>query len=335
MTSTVAGTLRGGVDWYEVFCALFPSGSITGAPKIRTMEIIEELERGPRGVYSGAIGYIAPSGAAQFNVAIRTLVLNNGEARMGVGGGIVSDSEAAAEYRECQLKASFLRTERAEFQLIETMLVEHGVVNLLPLHLDRLSASAEYFGFACNRAEVESAIAERLVELASGRHRLRLLFDREGCVSLAHTPLGEQAGEVAVRISQHVVDSRDVYLRHKTTRRELYDSELAAAREAGFDEVLFVNERGELTEGAISTIFVGRNGRLLTPPLPSGVLPGVLRRSILESDATAGEGVVTLEDLHGAEAVFIGNSLRGLRRVTRLDDACGGTLCASLDASSV
>jgi para-aminobenzoate synthetase/4-amino-4-deoxychorismate lyase len=335
MTSTVAGTLRGGVNWYEVFQALFPSGSITGAPKIRTMEIIEELERGPRGVYTGAIGYIAPSGAAQFNVAIRTLVLENGKARMGVGGGIVADSEAAAEYRECQLKASFLRTERAEFQLIETMLAEHGAVNLLPLHLDRLAASAEYFGFACERVEVESAIAERLVEFASGRHRLRLLLDREGCVLLTHTPLGQQAGEVAVRISQHVVDSRDVYLRHKTTRRDLYDRELAAARAAGFDEVLFVNERGELTEGAISTIFVRRNGCLLTPPLSSGVLPGVLRRSILESDAAAGEGVVTLDDLCRAEDVFIGNSLRGLRRVNRLDDACGSSLCASLDASSV
>lgn len=335
MTSTVAGRLRDGLSWYEIFEALFPSGSITGAPKIRTMEIIGELERGPRGVYTGAIGYIAPSGAAQFNVAIRTLVAGDGVARMGVGGGIVADSEAEAEYRECQLKASFLTAERAEFELIETMLVEDGAVELQPLHLDRLAASAEFFEFAFDRTEVQAAVAERAREIPSGRFRLRLLLDRTGCVKLAHSEAAEGIAEVRVRISQHVVDSGDLFYRHKTTRRELYDSEFAAAREAGCDEVLFVNERGELTEGAISTLFVWRDGELLTPPLASGVLPGVLRRKILESEATAREQVLTLEDLREAAEVFVGNSVRGLRRVTRLEDAAGQSLSASIGASSV
>ncbi|MDE1177022.1 MAG: aminodeoxychorismate synthase component I [Edaphobacter sp.] len=334
MTSTVAGRLRGGVGWYEVFRALFPSGSITGAPKVRTMEIIEELEHGPRGVYTGAIGYFAPDGAAQFNVAIRTLVVKDGAARMGVGGGIVADSQAEAEYRECQLKASFLAAERTEFELIETMLAEDGVVKLLPLHLDRLCASAEYFGFAHDRDVVERAIQARLSELGGGRFRLRLLLNRSGAVTFTHAVLAESGGEIEVCLSRHRVDSRDVFLRHKTTRRGLYDREFAAAREAGFDEVLFCNERGEVAEGAISTVFVQREGTLWTPPLDSGVLPGVQRRSLLDGGA-AEERVLTLRDLEEADAVYLGNGVRGLRRVSRLVNAAGEVVCDSLDVSSV
>jgi para-aminobenzoate synthetase/4-amino-4-deoxychorismate lyase len=332
MTSTVIGRLRGDADWYEVFRALFPSGSITGAPKVRTMQIIEELERGPRGVYTGAIGYFAPDGAAQFNVAIRTLVVEaDGAAHMGVGGGIVADSVAEAEYRECQLKASFLTAPTARFQLIETMLAENGAVKLLPLHLDRLAASAEYFEFACDLAAVEETVAAYLRENAVGRLRLRLLLNRDGAATLSHTLLPEGAGEAAVCVSSRKVDSRDVFLRHKTTRRALYDEEFALARVAGFDEVIFVNERGEMTEGAISTVFVRRGGRLLTPPLESGVLPGVLRRELIER-GDAREQVLTLEDLREAEAVYVGNSVRGLRRVARL--AGGRGLTASPDEAS-
>ncbi len=159
MTSTVSGELRANLSFYEIFRALFPSGSITGAPKLRTMQIIRELERHPRGVYTGAIGHIAPSGEAVFNVAIRTLVLHNGMARMGVGGGIVADSDAASEYRECQLKASFLTRTHVDFQLIETMLFDGTAMPLLPLHLDRLAASAQYFDFAFDRAAIEARIA--------------------------------------------------------------------------------------------------------------------------------------------------------------------------------
>jgi para-aminobenzoate synthetase/4-amino-4-deoxychorismate lyase len=334
MTSAVEGRLRDGTSWYHLFRALFPSGSITGAPKIRTMEIIDELEREPRGVYTGAIGYIAPSGAAQFNVAIRTLVVNNGEARMGVGGGIVADSEAESEYRECQLKASFLTAERAEFELIETMLVEDGTIRLLPLHLDRVVASADYFGFSCDRISVAEATAEQVRKLPPGRFRLRLLLGRDGVVTMTHIALGQSVADAAIRISRHTVDSRDLYLRHKTTRRALYDSEFAAAQRDGFDEVLFVNQRGELTEGAISTLFLVRDGRLLTPPFSSGVLPGVLRRSLLDGDPTVEERVLTMDDLVAAGEVFIGNSVRGLRRVQRIVDAAGHVLSASLDGSS-
>jgi para-aminobenzoate synthetase/4-amino-4-deoxychorismate lyase len=335
MTSKVSGELRGGLSWYDVFSALFPSGSITGAPKIRTMEIIRELERSPRGVYTGAIGHIAPSGAAAFSVAIRTLVLEAGVARMGVGGGIVADSEPEAEYRECQLKARFIATPRREFQLIETMLSEHGAILLLPLHLDRLAASAEYFDFAFDRGAVEAHVLAFLEQLPRGeRFRVRLLLDASSSITLSQVPLANGPAEVVATLSPHRVDSGDLFLRHKTTQRALYEGELARARNDGYDEVLFLNERGELTEGAISTLFIRRGGRLLTPPLSSGMLPGVLRRHILATDPTAEERVLCLDDLYAADSVFLGNSVRGLRKVTRIDARDLQPLSASLDGSS-
>ena len=322
MTSTVSGRLRGGLSYYEIFKGMFPSGSITGAPKIRTMEIIHELERGPRGIYTGAIGYMAPDGTAAFNVAIRTLVMKEGEARMGVGGGIVADSEPMEEYRECLLKAEFLTRRRHDFQLIETMLWE-GDYFLLEMHLERMEASAEYFNFLWDR----EAVVGRLEEVAKGfrlgeRYRVRLLLNEAGEVTVAAVKLSvEVSGWGRVRLSMERTSSTDVFLRHKTTRRELYEREYARARAEGFDEVIFLNERGEVTEGAISNVFIRRAGRLLTPPLRCGVLPGVLRRHLLESDASAEECVLTVEDLESAEAVFVGNSVRGLREVRLLAGA--------------
>jgi len=315
MTSTVSGRLRGGLSYYEIFKGMFPSGSITGAPKIRTMEIIHELERGPRGVYTGAIGYMAPDGTAAFNVAIRTLVMKDGEARMGVGGGIVADSEPMEEYRECLLKAAFLARRRHDFQLIETLLWE-GNYFLLEMHLERMEASADYFNFLWDR----ETVVGRLEEVEKGfqlgeRYRVRMLLDEAGEVTVAAVKLSAEALMGRVRLSMERTSSADVFLRHKTTRRELYEREFAAARAEGFDEVIFRNERGEVTEGAISNVFVRRAGRLLTPSLRCGVLPGVLRRHLLESDVSAEECVLTVEDLESAEAVFLGNSVRGLREV--------------------
>jgi para-aminobenzoate synthetase/4-amino-4-deoxychorismate lyase len=323
MTSTVSGELRANLTFSEIFRALFPSGSITGAPKLRTMQIIRELERHPRGVYTGAIGHIAPSGDAVFNVAIRTLVLRNGTAHMGVGGGIVADSDPASEYRECQLKASFLTRPHVDFQLIETMLFDGNAMPLLPLHLDRLAASAQYFDFAFDRTAIEASIATLTASLRPERHSVRLLLSPTGDVMLTHAPLSSHPPTISVCISPHRTNSPDLFLRHKTTQRDLYNGELARVRAQGFDEVLFLNERGELTEGAISTLFVRIRGQLLTPPLPAGVLPGVLRRHILSTDPTARERTLTLADLATAEAIYLGNSLRGLRQVTRFDTSQG------------
>jgi para-aminobenzoate synthetase/4-amino-4-deoxychorismate lyase len=315
MTSTIAGVLRPGVGYYEIFRSMFPSGSITGAPKLRTMEIIRELEQRPRGVYSGAIGFISPGGSSVFNVAIRTMVMKDGLACMGVGGGIVADSDLRDEYRECQLKAAFLTRARPQFQLIETMLWEKEF-RLLPLHLDRLEASAAYFDFSFDR----DAVLKRLLALSDSfedgtRQRVRLLLYANGKIAVDNSELQAEPDSLRVKISGQRTSSTNVFLRHKTTLREFYDHELAAARAEGFDELLFINENGELTEGAISNLFLERAGKLLTPPLACGLLPGVYRRHLLETRPNAEERVLTLADLRTADAVYLCNSVRGLRAV--------------------
>ena len=324
MTSTIAATLRPRTSFYDIFRAMFPCGSITGAPKIRTMQIIRELEAHPRGIYTGAIGFIAPDRSATFSVAIRTLVLRNNHAHMGVGGGIVADSIPADEHRECLLKASFLARPHEPFELIETILFDQHYIRL-PLHLDRLESSAAYFDFACDRIAIATQLQHFALPLdPTQRHRVRLLLAPTGTLTLTSQPLPEESPTVSVRLSSHRTDSADRFFRHKTTHRTLYNEELAAARAAGFDEVIFLNERGELTEGAISNLFLElpdgpeQSGKLLTPPLTSGVLPGVLRRHLLETRSDIEERVLTLADLEPPNTLWLCSSLRGLRRVTSL-----------------
>ena len=329
MISTVTGTLRPEVKWYEIFRSMFPSGSITGAPKIRTMQIIRELEKQPRGVYTGAIGFISPDHQAQFNVAIRTLVMKDGVARMGVGGGIVAESDPEDEHRECLLKAAFLTRTRHDLQLIETMFWEKEFQRL-SLHMERLESSALYFDFAFDRA----AVLSRLQELADSfkpdeRRRVRLLLSAEGSVTLESVVLTEELSLGLAKLSSECANSADVFLRHKTTHRALYDQQFAAARAEGFDEVIFTNERGEITEGAISNIFIEKNGRLLTPPLSCGVLPGIFRRHLLETRADVSERVLTIDDLKAADAVYLCNSLRGMHRVQALSLGEAAPLLAS------
>ncbi|MHB1795792.1 MAG: aminodeoxychorismate synthase component I [Acidobacteriaceae bacterium] len=318
MTSTISGVLRPGISYYDIFRSMFPSGSVTGAPKIRTMQIIRELERMPRGVYTGAIGFISPQGASVFNVAIRTVAMQDGSARMGVGGGIVADSDPLEEHRECLLKTAFLTRARHDFQLIETMLWENDF-RFLAMHLERLESSASYFNFVFDRR----AVLSRLRELASFFHankkyRARLLLDSTGDVKVDSSELHAGPFTGHVWVSPERTSSTEIFFRHKTTRRQLYDRQYAEARANGFDEVFFANERGEVTEGAISNLFIEHSGKLLTPPLDCGVLPGIFRRHLLETDVTAEERIVTIADLEAADAVFLCNSVRGLRRVKSL-----------------
>jgi para-aminobenzoate synthetase/4-amino-4-deoxychorismate lyase len=319
MTSTISGTLRPGALFHDIFRAMFPCGSITGAPKIRTMQIIRELEPNPRGIYTGAIGFIAPNRSAVFNVAIRTLVLKDGHVHMGVGGGIVADSIPEDEHRECLLKASFLTRAHHPFQLIETMLWDNEYF-LLSLHLDRIESSASYFNFVFDRSAIQSQLHDLAHTFTAGqRYRVRLLLHPDGSLTLTHSPLFEEPSTIRVKLSSERTSSTDVFLRHKTTHRQFYDQQYAAARAAGFDEVIFTNERGEVTEGAISNLFIEQSGKLLTPPLTCGVLPGIMRRHLLETHATAEERILTLEDLHSADAILLCNSVRGLRKVTSLN----------------
>lgn len=320
MTSTVSAELRPDAGFHEIFRALFPCGSVTGAPKVRAMQLIGELETEPRGVYTGAIGFFSPRQTV-FNVAIRTLALDGDRGAMGIGSGIVIDSEPAAEYRECLLKAEFLtqRTERwpGRFSLVETMLWDGGYP-LLELHLDRLVDSAEYFGFKCERGAVKRALEDHAMGFAERRRKVRLLLDADGAVRIADEVLEQASGAERigrVRMAAERTDPADPALYHKTTHRPLYARAFEQAAREGFDDVVFLNLRGEVTEGAISNVFVEKDGRLFTPPVECGLLAGVFRRHLLETQADVKERVLTLDDLRSADAIYLVNAVRGLRRV--------------------
>ena len=333
MTSTVSARVDRGVGLRDLLAGLFPCGSVTGAPKLRAMEIIAELETAPRGVYTGAVGCVAPGGDLALNVAIRTIVADrDGRARMGVGGGIVADSRIDAEYDECRLKAAFLTARPADFELIETLLWTRTTgLFLLDHHLARLAASAGYFGFALDTDAVAARLRATADGLAPDRAwRVRLLLARTGAVSVGAVPVAPvgRGAPVAVGLADQPVDSRDRFLFHKTTRRDHYDTALAEARQRwGCFDVLFVNERGELTEGALTNLFVERDGRLLTPPVSCGLLAGTLRAALLASaDWSVAEAVLYADDLRTADRLWLGNSVRGLvpARLVGRDGAARG-----------
>ncbi|MBK8173798.1 MAG: aminodeoxychorismate synthase component I [Rhodospirillales bacterium] len=316
MTSGVTARLRPGVDLRALLRALFPCGSVTGAPKIRAMQIIRALETEARGIYTGAIGMVFPDGRCFFNVAIRTLVLDDrGHGEMGIGSGIVADSNADAEYDECLLKARFLTETAAPMGLIETLRWQHDAgYFLLDSHIRRLIGSAAFFGIPCDGRAIRSALKEAACSLGDGCWRVRLVLDEDGEISVESAPLLPRSSMLRYALAGRPVFTRDPLLYHKTTRRDAYDEELKQRRaECACDEVLFVNERGELTEGTWTNLFVRRDGRLLTPPVSCGLLDGTLRRALLDAgDGTVVEAVLYPEDLAGADAVLLGNSVRGL-----------------------
>ena len=329
LTSTVAAELRPEIGFHDIFRALFPCGSITGAPKVRAMQLIAELEDAPRGVYTGAIGFFSPQQTV-FNVAIRTIELTDGRGVFGVGSGIVIDSDPAEEFSECLIKARFLNgpTYRTtanigqpdKLFLIETMLW-NGSYPFLEMHLDRLEDSADYFGFACNRAEIRAALeqhAERFADQFARKVRL-LLIDEDGNLQIADELLEAKADDNhigRVRISSYHTDPADPMLFHKTTQRPQYAIEYAQAVAKGYDDALFVNLHGEVTEGAISNLFIEKDGRWFTPPIECGLLAGIYRRHLLDARPEIEERVLSLDDLRGADAIYLTNAVRGLRRVT-------------------
>ncbi len=305
MTSTVIATARPDVAAADVLGALFPCGSVTGAPKLRSMEVLAGIESAPRGAYCGAIGAIAANGDALFNVAIRTLALREGEgtARLGLGSGIVADSVAADEWAECLAKSAFLHR-RAPPDLIETMRVDKGHLPDLAWHLDRLAQSAAHLGHRLDR----SALQRALPAAASGHDgRARLLLAPSGAWSLQLSPPpAAMALPVPVDLVPLPVSPDDWRLCHKTNDRAFYDE---ARRASGAGEVIFVRPDGLLTEGSFTSLFVERDARLLTPPAALGLLPGVLRARLL-AEGRAIEAPLTPADLAGG--FLIGNALRGL-----------------------
>ena len=316
MTSTVsAEPVTAGLR--DIFRALFPCGSVTGAPRIRAMEIIRELEAQPRDVYCGAIGWLAPDGDFRFNVPIRTLAIDErGGARLGIGSGIVADSDPDDEWRECLLKGSFVHREPPGFALIETLRCDPAEAEPYPLferHLARLARSARALGFACDLPAARAALLRQADGLA-GTQRVRLQLEADGTFAITAAPLDDLPDAVSVTLSTSPLRANDPLLRHKTTARSLYDRELAQAMAAGHFDLLYFNERGELCEGARSSVFVELDGQLWTPPLACGLLDGLWRRKMLD-EGRARERVLTLADLRAASALYLGNALRGLLRV--------------------
>src|ERR1700733_1380174 len=315
MSTEITATLRSDVTLYKLFASLFPSGSIVGAPKVRTMQLIQELEARPRGVYTGSIGYFASNGDSAFNVAIRTAVLQGEQLQMGVGAGITYDSVASEEYQECKLKAEFLKDH--SFSLIESMRCEAGKCLLLPLHFERLQASADYFGFRFLRTELIAAI-ENAVRESSDRaaSKLRLELRRDGSWTLSKLAVLEEESELSrAMLWPEPVQSGDRFLRHKTTRRALYNRAAQVSSERGYLDAIFHNERGIVTEGAISNIVVKHEDCWLTPPVDAGLLPGVYRTSLLKRMPEIQIVEFTVEQLLGADEVWLTNAVRGMRRV--------------------
>ncbi|MGY2734215.1 aminodeoxychorismate synthase component I [Sphingomonas sp. UYP23] len=315
LVSTVTAQIAPGTDALDVLAALFPCGSITGAPKIAAMQAIAEIEQGPRGLYTGAIGRFDADGDAMFNVAIRTLALPHGatHAHYGAGGGIVADSHADAEWDEATAKTAFLTRDPRPFDLIETMAFdpEHGILRL-DLHLQRLTASARAFGFAFDRHSARNELQAATFRLRAAR-KVRLLLGRSGAVAIEVAPLPVARDlPLLIAVVPLPVTPSDIRLRHKTSDRGFYD---AARRAAGSDEVVFVRPDGRLTEGSFTTLFVPRGDQLVTPPLVDGLLPGVLRADLI-AHGRAVEDVLTEQDL--TQEFFVGNALRGLIRARRV-----------------
>ena len=329
MTSTVeARTLA---SFTDILRATFPPASVTGAPKRRTMEIIADLETSPRGVYTGAIGFLAPGRHAQFNVAIRTVVIDKHSGRMeyGVGGGIVWDSEPDKERQECRIKAKVLHQAPRDFDLLETMRWSPRTGYwLLEFHLKRLVESAQYFGFALDLEAARNELARHAATFGPGRYRLRLLVSRRGALRCEAAPLEHSSGDVGrVRLAVEPIDSANVFLYHKTTERTAYGE--ARNLNAGCDDVLLFNESGELTETTVGNVAFELGGELYTPPLRCGLLPGTCRAWLLGRRKLR-EGVVTVEQAHTARVAYVFNSVRGIRRLRLMAAGAYGPLLPAL-----
>ncbi len=328
-TSVIEARVRSTCPFSEMIRRVFPSGSVTGAPKIRTMQIIHELEEESRGVYTGCVGFFAPQRRAVFNVAIRTLLLDSreGQAEMGVGSGVTYDSDIAGEYQECLDKARFLGGSLHGLELLETIRWEPTTGwFLLEEHLHRAGQSASYFGFSFDLESVRDSLRlhERELHVQSeGRlaFRVRLALDERGEVRITQDEIAAAQDIERVAIALERMDSRNRFLYHKTTNRQFYDRALRGAVEMGLFDLFFLNQRGEVTEGARSNVIIRQGKEYHTPPVRCGLLPGVFRQHLFNSpEFDLRETVLHPEDLASADEVFLCNSVRGLQPVEIVDN---------------
>ena len=315
MTSTVEA--KTGAPVSEIIAALFPFASVTGAPKVRTMELINELESGPRGVYTGAIGLIEPGRRSRFSVAIRTAVVDRevGCVEYGVGSGVVWDSEAGDEYRECLLKARLLGQPAPDFELLETMLWDpDDGYSILDRHLERLAGAAEYFERGIHPTRIRSDLVSRGLGFGDTRHRVRLLVAADGSHRIEVYPFDPDSEATPVRLglAASAVKRQDPFLHFKTTHRAVYEQARATRPEC--DDVLLWNERGEVTESTIANLVARIDGKLVTPPVSCGLLAGTFRAELLERGEIE-ERVITVEELPDADVLYLINSVQGWKDV--------------------
>lgn len=307
MTSTITAKVKKNTSYFDIFKALFPCGSITGAPKISTMKIISSLESAPRDVYCGAIGYFSPNQEAIFNVPIRTVVINQktGNATYGVGGGITWDSTANGEYEEILTKASLLERDKPEFKLLESILLTDGKLYLLEEHLNRLQDSSKYFQFPFNRSEVENELVKFTKNFTKGDYKIRLLLSNTGKVSLESQQLYESVTPKIVKLAEKPISNCNLFLYHKTTYRDVYTQ---FQNPEVFDTLLW-NENEEITEFTNGNIVLEINGKLYTPPIQSGLLAGTYREMLIKKGKII-EKVLTILDLQNSTQIWFINSVR-------------------------
>ena len=309
MTSTITAKLKENTQLVDIFKALFPCGSITGAPKISTMDIIANLEKSPREVYCGAIGYITPDHEAIFNVPIRTVMIDHqtGDATYGVGGGITWDSTSEDEYHEVLTKASLLTENIPEFQLLESLLLNEGEWFLKNEHMNRLQNSAKYFGFRIDIEKVEKTLDECARNNSHGKLKVRLLLDKNGDMLIEAQPITQPAEPLMVTLADQPVDNSNPFLYHKTTNRDIY-----AQFQQKFThvyDVLLWNQNGEITEFTNGNLVLEKDGQLWTPPIDSGLLAGTYREMLLATGKIH-EKVLTIEDVKTSHKIWFINSIR-------------------------
>lgn len=328
MTSTVKGTLRDYVGMLDIMRATFPAASITGAPKKRTMEIIRNLEREPRGVYTGAIGAWLPDGQAMFNVAIRTITHRDGLWEAGVGSGITWDSDPMAEYEETQLKSTFLLARPPDFHIFETLLLAPDGYAYLKEHLDRMEASAEYWDFPFDRREAEAVLSR----YSQGAPKIvRLALDPEGRLSATERCWDTSPPTADLLLIESRTDPADPHRRHKTTRREIYDTGYSLAVESGCWDALFTNRSGNATEGAITSLFYRQGAEWFTPPITDGLLPGIWRAATMRR-LHASERSLAVQDLSDCDEILVGSSVRGKSEVRTIHSETAGYFRSNRDS---
>ena len=314
MTSTVKAKTRGEATVTDIFKALFPCGSITGAPKIKTMDIIQHVEDAPREVYCGAIGYITPNREAIFNVPIRTVWIDSetGQAEYGAGGGITWDSELTDEYGEALLKAKLLTVVRPDFQLLESFRLENGEYYLLQHHMERLMRAAQYFSFSILESDVKNKLVEFAKHHSSGIYKVRLIVSKSATIEVSGQMITEIPSPVSIKLADSPIATNHPFLYFKTTNRAAYEA--FQKQHNDYFDVLLWNEQGEMTEFTNGNLVVKLNGKLYTPPVKCGLLAGTFRKELLDRKEIQ-EKIITKAELRDTEEIWFINSVRKWLRV--------------------